>query len=72
MRKQEAKQLKSNVNETRRKLLKLGVYSAPALLLLGKVSGAKASGQHVGPRSNNSGGNGCSLFEKIITLGFCK
>ena len=72
MRKQEAKQFKSNVNETRRKLLKLGVYSAPTLLLLGKVSGARASNQSVGPKSNNRSDNGCGLFEKIITLGFCK
>jgi hypothetical protein len=72
MHKKEAKQLQSTINETRRKLLKLGVYSAPTLLLLGKVSGAKASGQPVGPKTNNSGEHGCGLFEKIITLGFCK
>jgi hypothetical protein len=70
MHKQEAKQLKSNVNEARRKLLKLGLYSAPTLLFLGKVTGARASGQPVGPRHSSS--DGCGLFEKIITLGFCK
>ena len=63
------KQRTSSVNEARRKLLKIGVYSAPAVLFLGKVSGAKASnGQLVGSRS---GGKGCGIFEKIITLGLC-
>ncbi len=59
----------STVNEARRKLLKIGIYSAPAVLFLGKVSGAKASnGTTIGPRSD---GNGCGFFEKIVTLGFC-
>jgi len=59
----------STVNEARRKLLKIGIYSAPAVLFLGKVSGAKASNvQPIGPRS---GGSGCGFFEKIVTLGFC-
>ncbi|MGH7889363.1 MAG: hypothetical protein ACRENF_02285 [Thermodesulfobacteriota bacterium] len=66
------KEIKTNVNETRRKLLKLGVYSVPAVLFLGKVSGAKASGQPVGPRNDHSGEGGCGFFEKIATLGFCK
>jgi len=66
------REIKSNVNETRRKLLKLGVYSAPAVLFLGKVSGAKASGQHLGPRNDHGGEGGCGFFEKIVTLGLCK
>ena len=69
MDKPEKKQTVSSVNKARRKLLKIGIYSAPAVLFLGKVSGAKASnGQPIGPRS---GGKGCGIFEKIITLGFC-
>ena len=71
MREQESKQPKPNVNEARRKLLKLGVYAAPTLLFLGKVTGAKASGQPVGPTSRNSS-DGCGLFEKIVTFGLCK
>jgi len=71
MREQESKQPKPNVNEARRKLLKLGVYAAPTLLLLGKVTGAKASGQPIGPTSRNSS-DGCGLFEKIVTFGLCK
>ncbi|MBI2485838.1 MAG: hypothetical protein HYW01_02560 [Deltaproteobacteria bacterium] len=63
------KQTTSSVDEARRKLLKIGIYSAPAVLFLGKVSGAKASnGQPVGSRS---GGKGCSFFEKLITFGLC-
>ncbi len=63
------KQTTSNVNEARRKLLKIGIYSAPAVLFLGKISGAKASnGQTMGSRD---GGKGCGVFEKIITLGLC-
>ena len=64
------KEKTSSVDEARRKLLKIGLYSAPALLFLGKVSGAKAStnGQPVEPKAR---GKGCGFFEKIVTLGLC-
>lgn len=71
MNKRDIKQTLSSVDETKRKLLKLGVYSAPALLFLGKVSGARASGQALRPNNNRSGDSGCGIFEKIITLGLC-
>lgn len=32
------------VDQVRRKLLKIGIYTAPTIALLGKVRGAKASG----------------------------
>ena len=70
MDKAKIKQNTTSVDEARRKLLKIGVYSAPALLFLGKVSGAKASSNGQ-PVESKSGGKGCGFFEKIVTLGLC-
>jgi len=57
-----------NTDQVRRKLLKLGIYSVPAVIFLGKVTGARASGQVARSKGD---GKDCSLFEKIITLGNC-
>ncbi|HSE83710.1 MAG TPA: hypothetical protein VLB01_04095 [Thermodesulfobacteriota bacterium] len=70
MDKQRIKQKTSSVDKARRKLLKIGVYSAPAVLFLGKVSGARAS-SNGRPIESKDRGKGCGFFEKIVTLGLC-
>ena len=56
----------SDLDNARRKLLKLGVYSVPAILFLGKVTGARASGQTIGEGSK---GRDCNILKKIISFG---
>ena len=64
MNKKDENQVSSDVDNVRRKLLKLGIYSVPAILLIGKVTGARASGTARGRydggdsvNANNNGGN---------------
>lgn len=68
MDKLEKKDRKSNTDQARRKLLKLGIYSVPAVVFLGRATGARASGQVVRGKDDDKD---CSLFEKIITLWKC-
>ncbi len=46
----ENREASSSVDNARRKLLKIGVYAAPAVLMLGKVAGARASGNPIPKR----------------------
>jgi hypothetical protein len=55
MNKPDENQASSDVDNVRRKLLKLGIYSVPAILLIGKVTGARASGTVRG--KNDNGGD---------------
>ncbi len=41
---EEAKNADSTIDSVRRKLLKIGIYSVPTIIFLGKVSEARASG----------------------------
>jgi hypothetical protein len=56
----------SDADNARRKLLKLGVYSVPTILFLGRVTGARASGQTIGEESKD---RDCSILKKIISFG---
>lgn len=66
MDKQKIKQTSSSVDNARRKLLQLGIYSVPAILFLGKITGARASGQTV---REGSKGRDCNIFKQIISFG---
>ncbi|GBD38728.1 hypothetical protein HRbin37_00984 [bacterium HR37] len=57
-----------SVNSARRKLLKLGVYSAPAILFLGRVTTAKASGGSTSSKTRKNGKD-CNIFKQIISFG---
>jgi hypothetical protein len=66
MDKQKIKRTSSNVDNARRKLLQLGIYSVPAILFLGKITGAKASGQTVREATK---ARDCNIFKQIISFG---
>ena len=57
------------VNDVRRRLLKIGVYTAPVLVCLGKVSGARASGSVVPKKRSRD--KSCTWLDKLFDIDHC-